>query len=191
MYRKMLVLAVVAIAAVAAVGFNAKTTHAQVAPPVANAGGPYTGVVGQVITLSANASTGQNLSFTWNFGDGTGATGPVVQHVYAVPGSYVVTVTVRDPLNQSSSAQTTAVIGSGFANFVTGSNLNCFLTVFGVQCASFGFPTFVNSNCGLLGFANNFCFFVSPVTNTWLAAPLNGALYCPTPSYSPACRTIR
>jgi hypothetical protein len=189
MYRKILALAVVAIAAVAAVGFNAKTTHAQAAPPVANAGGPYAGVVGQVITFSANASTGSNLSFVWQFGDGTTANGPVVSKIYNHTGQFTVQLAVIDSLGRSSFAPTTATIGSGIANVVTGAS-NCFLTVFGVQCTTVAVPSIFNSNCGLFGFANNFCFFFAPQTNTWLSAPMNGALYCPTPSYTPACRFI-
>ncbi len=45
------------------------------------------------------SATGAGLSYSWNFGDGSGDTifsaSPDVSHTYAAPGRYVVTVTVR------------------------------------------------------------------------------------------------
>jgi len=39
---------------------------------------------------------GSSLSYTWDFGDGTGAAGPAPSHIYLEPASYVATLTVRD-----------------------------------------------------------------------------------------------
>jgi hypothetical protein len=114
--RRFVVMAFMVAAMVAAVGFGTGSASAQSAPPVANPGGPYVGVVGQPITISGAASTGTNLSFTWSFCDGTTATGAVITKSFGVVGACTVTLTVSSG-GLSSSASTTANIG-GFAGGV-------------------------------------------------------------------------
>ena len=41
------------------------------------------------------------LAYAWDFGDGTNTTGTVVDHAFASPGTYAVTLTVTDPLGAS------------------------------------------------------------------------------------------
>lgn len=85
-------------------------------PPVANAGGPYAGMVGTAVTFDGSASTvdsGLMANYSWNFGDGTAAgTGATPSHTYTMAGSYTVTLTVTDddPSPLSSTVTTTAVI---------------------------------------------------------------------------------
>ena len=45
---------------------------------------------------AASDTDGHGLAITWDFGDGATATGAIVRHAYATPGSYMVTVTARD-----------------------------------------------------------------------------------------------
>jgi len=54
---------------------------------------------GQQATFTATVRAGDDpLSYAWSFGDGTPAQqGQVVQHVYAAPGSYLVTLTATNP----------------------------------------------------------------------------------------------
>ncbi len=78
--------------------------------PHADAGGPYTGVVGQPVTLNGSASTGSIAQYIWNFGDGTSGTGVTVQHVYGAPGTYTATLTVVGTTGQQSSDTTQVVI---------------------------------------------------------------------------------
>ena len=66
-------------------------------PPTADAGGPYSGTVGQPVTLSGTGSTGTITSYSWNFGDGHTASGSTVTHSYAAPGTYTATLTVSGP----------------------------------------------------------------------------------------------
>ena len=49
--------------------------------------------------------------YGWDFGDGGTAEGATVNHVYGQPGTYVVTLTVRDEAGRSSSATTQITIG--------------------------------------------------------------------------------
>ena len=79
------------------------TAHASANPPSAK--------VGQPVTLSAagstDAETPNNLTYSWDFGDGgttKDATGQTVTHAFSAPGSYPAKVTVSDPDGLSSTA---------------------------------------------------------------------------------------
>lgn len=64
--------------------------------------------VGTPVTFNASRSSdpeGAPLTIVWQFGDGSNATGPVVNHTYANPGSYTVNVTVTDAAGDSRTAQ--------------------------------------------------------------------------------------
>ena len=69
-------------------------------PPVASAGGPYSGIVGQTINFDGSASSdpdaGQTLTYSWNFGDGSSASGPTASHAYGTTGSFLVSLQVCD-----------------------------------------------------------------------------------------------
>lgn len=57
------------------------------------------GCAGQSVSFDANESAdpeGQRLTYRWDFGDGTVAEGPAIQHTYAKGGLYPVSLTVDD-----------------------------------------------------------------------------------------------
>jgi PKD repeat protein len=63
---------------------------------------------GTPTTFSASVTFGQAISYAWDFGDGSTGSGSLVEHVYANPGSYHVTVTAANgagSLNASTDAQ--------------------------------------------------------------------------------------
>jgi PKD repeat protein/alpha-tubulin suppressor-like RCC1 family protein len=81
--------------------------------PTASAGGPYSGVRGQVITFSGAASSDPDndaLTYSWNFGDGATATGVAPTHAYATLGAFTVTLTVNDGTTNSAPATSTTTI---------------------------------------------------------------------------------
>jgi PKD repeat protein len=94
--------------------------------PVARAGGPYAGVVGEALdvdgsTSSADAST-SIVRHVWSFGDGTpvdSISGATASHTYGAPGSYDVVLTVRDGAGRTDADTTLALIqnpvGTDFA----------------------------------------------------------------------------
>lgn len=68
-------------------------------PPIANAGLDQTTIINTSIVLDASGSSdpdGDSLAYSWKFGDGTQATGAVVNHSYGAPGIFTATVTVSD-----------------------------------------------------------------------------------------------
>ncbi|HVB23176.1 MAG TPA: PKD domain-containing protein [Ktedonobacteraceae bacterium] len=55
-------------------------------------------------------SLGRGLTYSWDFGDNTFGNGLAVSHSYQSGGSYTVTVTVTDVINQSSTARQTVTV---------------------------------------------------------------------------------
>ena len=93
--------------------------------PVADPGGPYSGVVGATINFDGSGSTdadGDPLTYSWDFGDG-GATGTGINpgYIYSTAGTYTVTLTVNDGMNDSAPVTTTVTVSNpgGGTNLLT------------------------------------------------------------------------
>lgn len=65
--------------------------------------------IGASTTLTATIAGGTGITYTWNLGDGSTASGAVVRHTYGAVGSYTATVTATNSLG-SQQASTTIVI---------------------------------------------------------------------------------
>lgn len=81
--------------------------------PVAATDGPYVGIEGAPVTLSAAGSSdpdGDALTYEWSFGDGATGTGAAPQHAYADNGNYQVSVIVTDPYGAADTATTTVTV---------------------------------------------------------------------------------
>jgi len=83
--------------------FDLRVASGEIAPPnhapVADAGGPYSGTVGQMLSFDASRSSdpdGDRLAYAWDFGDAIQGRGPSVAHVYGAAGVYRVCLSVRD-----------------------------------------------------------------------------------------------
>jgi heat shock protein HslJ len=81
-------------------------------PPQAVISAPEQGLAGEVIIFDASDSSpaGWLAGYTWNFGDGTTSEGVLVEHVFAAPGVYTVTLTVVDFYGQTSMDTVTITI---------------------------------------------------------------------------------
>lgn len=82
-------------------------------PPLAATDGPYVGMEGSPVLLSAAGSSdpdGDALTYEWSFGDGAEGTGATPSHTYADNGNYQVRVIVTDPYGAADTATTTVTV---------------------------------------------------------------------------------
>lgn len=101
------------------------TTASTNAPPVANAGGPYTGEEGSVISFDGGGSSDPDnaiVSYAWDFGDGSAGAGQTAEHRYTDNGTYQVTLTVTADDGSTSTVTTSASVAN-VAPQVTGITL--------------------------------------------------------------------
>ncbi len=76
--------------------------------PTANAKGPYSGFVNEIINFDGSSSLGDIVKYQWTFGDGSVAEGSQVSHTYGNVGRFVVTLTVTDQNGLTHTSQTEA-----------------------------------------------------------------------------------
>lgn len=69
---------------------------------------PSTLLVGETVTLSANASGAE--TYAWSFGDGTADVGANVSHLYSPANTYVATVTATNSVNISTAVSVTVTV---------------------------------------------------------------------------------
>ncbi len=53
----------------------------------------------EVVTFTAHITAGDNVTYTWQFGDGGSAVGQIVPHVYTQAGTYIATVVASNSIN--------------------------------------------------------------------------------------------
>ena len=83
--------------------------------PIADAGGPYSGVSASPVQLDGTDSSdpdGDVLTYAWDFGDGATGTGPTPMHAYMSAGAYNVNLRVTDRGGLYGDDVTTATIGT-------------------------------------------------------------------------------
>jgi PKD repeat protein len=67
------------------------------------------------VVLDGSASTdpdGTIVGYSWDLGDSSGATGPVVSHTYTSPGVFTVTLTVTDDTGLTATSSATITVGA-------------------------------------------------------------------------------
>jgi chitodextrinase len=91
------------------------TLDGQDAPPppalVSIAATPNPALPGATVQFSAAATGAPPLSYRWDFGDGAGANGASVSHVYLAEGIYVATVFITDVQGQVTASTVTLQVG--------------------------------------------------------------------------------
>lgn len=84
-------------------------------PPTALAGGPYSGVQDAPISFDGSGSSdpeSQPLTYSWDFGDDSFATGVNPEHVYAVAGTFTVALVVNDGIADSVPSTATVTVSA-------------------------------------------------------------------------------
>lgn len=84
-------------------------------PPIADAGGPYTGYINQNVTFNGSKSydldTGDEITnYQWDFGDGSSGKGKSPNHIYSDKGNFTVELTVSDNNGEQTSTTTFVII---------------------------------------------------------------------------------
>lgn len=89
-------------------------------PPEANAGNNKTISQGETAYFDASGSTDNVgiVSYEWNFGDGTTITkpDPNATHIYTEPGTYTVTLTVKDTAGMTSTDEISVIVKAAASN---------------------------------------------------------------------------
>src|SRR5207253_2958548 len=80
-------------------------------PPYSYSCSPSSPLPLERVTFTATGSGGaQPYSYSWDFGDGTTASGQTVSLPYLLPGSYVVTLTITDASGQTLTTSQTVIV---------------------------------------------------------------------------------
>ena len=72
-----------------------------------------TPTAGQAVSFSGSGSSapgGSIAGYQWNFGDGSSGTGSAPSHTYATPGTFTVTLTVKDSFGQTAAVSHQVVV---------------------------------------------------------------------------------
>jgi len=84
---------------------------------------PSQGAPGDVLVFDASDSAdprGGLLNVLWNFGDGTGTVGEKIQHIFTIPGAYVVSISATSTVGTIGSKKLSLRIASGLSTKNTG-----------------------------------------------------------------------
>jgi len=96
---------------------NISTATTRTSPPVAvNVPSVLNGMAPLSVSFDGTGSQdpdGSIVSWSWSFGDGATATGPVVSHTYTMTGYFYSTLTVTDNLGETNTAYATIQVVSG------------------------------------------------------------------------------
>jgi PKD repeat protein len=139
--------------------------------PIADANGPYTGILNQPVEFTGSAAGGTPpYSYSWNFGDGGTSTDQNPSHTYTTEGVFDVSLTVTDDNGKTDTDTTTATIAEGNADLLCAGSLSWSSVESGAEVSS----SFVVSNGGDPGTLLDWEILSYPEWGTWTFAPGSG-----------------
>jgi PKD repeat protein len=71
---------------------------------------------GETVVFTATISSGTNVSYTWDFGDGSVGSGASVTHVYTQARSFTAVVTASNSANSQSFSSPVTILSIGPSN---------------------------------------------------------------------------
>ncbi len=74
--------------------------------------------LGNLTSFTAQVTAGNNVLYSWDFGDGGSGSGPSPTHVYGAPGSYTATVTASNGAGSATASTNVSVTGVGTTHTV-------------------------------------------------------------------------
>ncbi|MCF2859824.1 PKD domain-containing protein [Pseudoalteromonas sp. SMS1] len=113
--------------------------------PIANANGPYTGLIGQAVNFSSANSTdpdGSIVRYQWLFGDGQTSSAANPSHTYSEVGDYTASLTVTD--NEGLTHTTQASVDVTGITYCEASGNTRYEWIANVQMGSFTNPSQAN-----------------------------------------------
>ena len=128
---------------------------------------PTTGTAPLTVQFDAGTSIGDNLSYEWDFGDGTTASGQEVEHLYEKPNSYVVKLTISNTNSTNSVVDVVTVQSVANGDTYT-------MQPDGVIVHPEGL--ILGTNQGLLTAATNFNIKVIDTPDNWPPSPPSNSL---------------
>jgi hypothetical protein len=97
---------------------NRSLTACETVSEVSFTASPSVSPIGEQIAFSASIGGGvAPVSFSWDFGDGSGGSGEQVTHTYTAPGVHVVTLTADNSCLLPASARRSVLVGENFFFF--------------------------------------------------------------------------
>jgi PKD repeat protein len=79
-------------------------------------------IVGNTTNLTATISAGTNVTYAWNFGDGTTGSGDTVAHTYPSAGSYTAVVTATNSSGSATATTGVTVVDVAISDLLAGAN---------------------------------------------------------------------
>jgi hypothetical protein len=102
------------------IGWSIISSDTPIAGLTASNDGPT--IIGNATNLIATVSAGDNVTYTWDFGDGTTGSGTAVAHTYQGTGSYTAVVTATNGSGAASASTSVTVADIAISGLQAGSN---------------------------------------------------------------------
>lgn len=116
---------------------------------------------GLTVSFDGKASTGAS-SWSWNFGDGTTGTGVSLSHRFNAPGTYAVTLTVKDAAGKTASTSQSVLVSTVYKDAKTGKYTMTSADIAATEASLTNFPLFKQVQASIATRGNEVVTAVAP-----------------------------